>query len=120
MHNSEIVKKFSFSSIFKYGEELLTSYVKPRNESCLPQRKGARLAFAMQVITFLVCNKLEDAKRSLMKIKCGAQESDCTFILAHHLPSKLAVSSFYKMDSGCKTQLFASPCQCGEHPSDRY
>lgn len=24
-----------------------------------------------------------DAKRSLMKIKCGAQESDCTFTLAH-------------------------------------
>lgn len=41
MHNSEIVKKFSFASIFRHGEELLTSYVKPRNESCLPQRKGA-------------------------------------------------------------------------------
>lgn len=34
-----------------------------------------------------------------MKIKCGAQKSECTFILAHHLLSKLAVSSFYKMDS---------------------
>lgn len=57
MHNSEIVKKFSFSSIFKHGEELLTSYVKPRNESCLPQRKGARLAFA-KLLHFL-SNELE-------------------------------------------------------------
>lgn len=159
IHNSEIVKKFSFSSIFKYGEELLTSYVKPRNESRLPQKKGARLAFA-KLLHFLsnelpvyrrsvqtelyvatcihellaytciyysemrmyalinnavVKHKVpvsfhlfSDAKRSLMKIKCGAQESDCTFILAHHLLSKLAlaVSSFYKMDSGYKTQQF--------------
>lgn len=55
-----------------------------------------------------------------MKIKCGAQESECTLILAHHLLSKLAVSSFYKMDSGCKTQQFTCPCQCGEHPSGIY
>lgn len=63
-----------------------------------------------------------DAKRSLMKIKCGAQESDCTFTLAHHLLSKLhvAVSSFYKMDSGYKTQQFTCPCQCGEHSSGIY
>lgn len=59
-----------------------------------------------------------DAKRSLMKIKCGAQESDCTFTLAHHLLSKLAVSSFYKMDSGYKTHT--CPCQCGEHSSGIY
>lgn len=55
-----------------------------------------------------------------MKIKCGAQKSECTFILAHHLLSKLAVSSFYKMDSECKTQQFTCPCQCGEHPSGIY
>lgn len=48
-----------------------------------------------------------------MKIKCGAQKSECTFILAHHLLSKLAVSSFYKMDSRYKTQHFTCPCQCG-------
>lgn len=57
IQNSEIVKKFSFASIFKHGEELLASYVKPRNESCLPQRKGARLAFA-KLLHFL-SNDLE-------------------------------------------------------------
>ena len=46
LNNSKIVKKFSFASIFKYGEKVLTSFVKPKNESFLPQRKGARIAFA--------------------------------------------------------------------------
>lgn len=41
----QIVKKFSFASIFNHGEELLIKYVGPQNESCLPKRKGARLAF---------------------------------------------------------------------------
>lgn len=52
--------------------------------------------------------------------KCGAQESEWTVILAHHLLSKLAVSTFYKMDSGYKTQHLTCPCQCGEHPSGIY
>lgn len=55
-----------------------------------------------------------------MTKKCGAQESDCTVILAHHLLSKLAVSTFYKMDSGYKKQHLTCPCQCGEHPSGIY
>lgn len=55
-----------------------------------------------------------------MTKKCGAQESEWTVILAHHLLSKLAVSTFYKMDSGYKTQHLTCPCQCGEHPSGIY
>lgn len=46
LHNAKLVKKFTFASIFKYGEELLTFFIKPKNESCLPQRKGARIALA--------------------------------------------------------------------------
>lgn len=55
-----------------------------------------------------------------MTKKCGAQESDCTVILAHHLLSKLAVSTFYKLDSGYKKQHLTCPCQCDEHPSGIY
>ena len=40
------VMLFSMSSIFCYGEELLCSFLKPKSETCLPQRKGAKIALS--------------------------------------------------------------------------
>nr|XP_022307430.1 uncharacterized protein LOC111113434 isoform X2 [Crassostrea virginica]XP_022307431.1 uncharacterized protein LOC111113434 isoform X2 [Crassostrea virginica] len=117
LNNSKIVKKFSFASIFKYGEKVLTSYVKPKNESFLPQRKGARIAFA-KLLHFL-SYELEGAEKSLMSKK-GVQESEWTVVLSHHLLSKLAVSALYKIDSGYKGRQYKCPCQCGEDFSGMY
>lgn len=46
VNNSTVVRKFSLASVFKYGEEIVTHFIKPRNESRLPHRKGPRIALA--------------------------------------------------------------------------
>ncbi|XP_061163835.1 uncharacterized protein LOC133172984 [Saccostrea echinata] len=115
--SSEIVKKFAFSSIFKYGEELLTCFAKPKNESRLPQRKGARIA--LEKLFSFMSSGLELTESCLRKNIKGVPESDWSVVVAHHLLSKLAVSSFYLIDQSRGKQN-RCPCQCGESLTGTY
>lgn len=50
----------------------------------------------------------------------GVPESEWTVILVHHLLSKLPVSEFYVIDSGCREKQYRCPCQCGEKLTGMY
>lgn len=51
-------------------------------------------------------------------MKCGAQESDCTFILAHHLLSKLADHPFTKWTVDIRRSSLHVPASVVNIPLD--
>ncbi|VDI43530.1 uncharacterized protein LOC143076317 [Mytilus galloprovincialis] len=103
------VMLFSMSSIFCYGEELLCSFLKPKSETCLPQRKGAKIALSK--LLYFLSEETGAAEKAFAEEDRKLTEAEWAVVLAHHLFSKLSVSSYYLIDKGY-SKYARCPCGC--------